>query len=91
MNFNLDINSLMPGLAALLAAVGSKYIHLEFDKDIEDILRCAILRKLIVLSIAYTATKDIYTSIVLTAIFYIFINLIKMLYGKDKIKSYYNK
>lgn len=51
-------------ITTILASVGSKYIHLEYQKEIEDILRCKLGRLAILFSILYVSTKDLQLSII---------------------------
>lgn len=63
-------------ITTLLASVGAKYIHLEYEKDIESILHSDMGRLVIIFSIVYTSTKDWQLSIIISIIFFIMLTLL---------------
>jgi hypothetical protein len=58
----------------LLMNLGSRYISLELSQFHEEILSKPIVRRLLVFTIIFMATRDIKTSLILTAVFIILIS-----------------
>ena len=61
------------GVLMILMNLGSKYVGLELSEFQDEFLSKKIIRRIIVFCIFFVATRDILISIVLTAIFIIFI------------------
>ena len=57
------------GIVMLLLNIGSKYITFKFSKTQEEYLKNSFARELLIFSIIWMATRDIYTSILMTAAF----------------------
>jgi hypothetical protein len=55
----------------LILNIGSKYITFSFSKTQEEFIKNTIAREILVFSIVWMATKDIYVSILMTAAFVI--------------------
>ena len=55
----------------ILLNIGSKFISVQFSKSAEEYLKFAITKQILVFAMAWMATRDIYTSLVLTAVFVI--------------------
>ena len=53
----------------ILLNVGSKFISVQFSKSTEEYLKMSVSKQLLVFSMAWMGTRDIYTSIGLTAAF----------------------
>ena len=53
----------------ILLNVGSKFISIQFSKSTEEYLKMNVTKQLLVFSMAWMGTRDIYTSLGLTAIF----------------------
>tara|TARA_Y100000389_G_scaffold185206_1_gene204402 strand:+ start:770 stop:1216 length:447 start_codon:yes stop_codon:yes gene_type:complete len=64
-------SNLAMGLAMLVLNVGSKYVEINLSKTQEQALRNALGRELLIFAVVFTATRDIVTSILLTAAFVI--------------------
>ena len=62
-------SNLMMGISMLLLNIGSKYVELKLSKTQQEALRNAIGRELLIFAIVFTATRDIVTSLLLTAAF----------------------
>jgi hypothetical protein len=69
----LSINNskLFAGIMMLILNIGSKYITFSFSKTQEEFIKNTIAREILVFSIVWMATKDIYVSILMTAAFVI--------------------
>ena len=66
---SLNDSKYMAGLCMIILNVGSKYITIELSKSQEDYIKNTIGRQLLLFSIAWMGTRDIYTSLILTTIF----------------------
>ena len=53
----------------ILLNVGSKFISIQFSKSSEEYLKMNVTKQLLVFSMAWMGTRDIYTALVLTAVF----------------------
>ena len=61
------------GILMILMNLGSKYVGLELSEFQDEFLSKKLIRRIIVFCIFFIATRDIIISVVLTAIFIIFI------------------
>jgi hypothetical protein len=78
-DFNTLVNSLnqnayFSGIMMILLNIGSKYVVMEISDTQEQFLSNIIVRRLLVFTVFFTATRDIYTSFILSAIFVIFVS-----------------
>ena len=55
----------------IMLNIGSKYITIELSKSQEDYLRNSIGRQLLIFSIAWMGSRDIFMAFVITGIFYV--------------------
>jgi hypothetical protein len=62
------------GVLMILLNIGSKYVQIDLSKTQQDFFKSSIFRQLLIFTVAWSATKDIYASIVLTASFHILTN-----------------
>lgn len=67
----LNGSKLFAGLVMLMLNIGSKYVTLKLSKTQEDFLRASLARELLIFSVVWMGTHDIYMSILLTAAFII--------------------
>jgi hypothetical protein len=65
----LNNSKFFAGIIMILLNVGSKFISIQFSKSTEEYLKMNVTKQLLVFSMAWMGTRDIYTSLVLTAIF----------------------
>jgi hypothetical protein len=49
--------------------IGSKFISVQFSKSTEEYLKMNVTKQILVFSMAWMGTRDIYTALVLTAVF----------------------
>lgn len=70
---NLNESSYFSGIMMLLLNIGSKYVVMEISDSQEQFFSNIIIRRILVFTIFFTATRDIYKSFILTAIFIIFV------------------
>ena len=66
---SLNNSKYFAGLIMILMNVGSKYITFKFSKTQEEYFKNTLARELLIFSIAWMATRDIYISIIITAAF----------------------
>ena len=57
------------GIVMIFLNVGSKFIPIQFSKSTEEYLKRLVTKQLLVFSMAWMGTRDIYTAIILTIIF----------------------
>jgi hypothetical protein len=55
----------------ILLNVGSKFISIQFSKSTEEYLKMTVSKQILVFSMAWMGTRDIYTALGLTAVFVI--------------------
>lgn len=65
----LNNSKFFAGVVMILLNVGSKFIAIQFSKSTEEYLKLNITKQLLVFSMAWMGTRDIYTSLILTAVF----------------------
>jgi hypothetical protein len=68
---NLDNSKLFAGIIMILLNVGSKFIAIQFSKSTEEYLKMNVSKQLLVFSMAWMGTREIYASLMLTAAFVI--------------------
>ena len=66
---NLNNNKFFAGIIMILLNVGSKFITIQFSKSTEEYMKMSICKELLVFSMAWMGTRDIYTALGLTAVF----------------------
>jgi len=57
------------GIIMILLNVGSKFITIQFSKSTEEYMKYTVSKQILVFAMAWMGTRDIYTSLGLTAIF----------------------
>jgi hypothetical protein len=67
----LNNSKFFAGVVMILLNVGSKFIQIQFSKSTEEYLKFSLSKQLLVFSMAWMGTRDIYTALVLTAVFVI--------------------
>jgi uncharacterized membrane protein (DUF485 family) len=96
-SFNVLNNSkLFAGIVMILLNLGSRFIVMELSDTHEEFLNNVVIRRIIVFTVVFTATRDIVTSLILTGVFVI---LVSGLFNEDskycilpkKPKKKYNK
>ena len=65
----LNNSKFFAGIIMILLNVGSKFIAIQFSRSTEEYLKMNITKQILVFAIAWMGTRDIYTSLVLTAVF----------------------
>lgn len=65
----LNDNKFFAGVIMLTMNIGSKYVSIELSKTQENYIKYSLGRQILVFAILWMGTRDIFTSLVLTAIF----------------------
>jgi len=65
----LNNSKFFAGIVMILLNVGSKFIAIQFSKSTEEYLKMNVTKQVLVFSMAWMGTRDIYTSLILTAVF----------------------
>lgn len=65
----LNNSKFFAGIVMILLNVGSKFISIQFSKSTEEYLKLNVTKQLLVFAMAWMGTRDIYTALVLTAVF----------------------
>lgn len=72
--YSLNDSKFFSGLIMLLMNIGSKYITIELSKSQSQYLKGSIARQLLIFSISWMGTRDIFKALALTAFFNILTN-----------------
>ena len=67
----LNSSKFFAGMIMILLNVGSKFISIQFSKSTEEYLKFSLSKQLLVFSMAWMGTRDIYAALMLTAAFVI--------------------
>ena len=68
---SLNNSKLLSGLAMIILNIFSKYVELNISKTQESYIRNAITREILIFTVIFVGTRDIITSLLLTAAFII--------------------
>ena len=70
----INENKYIIGLTMIMLNIGARFIIDELDDDLRKIISNTIVRRVVIFCSFFMATKDLFTSVVLTIIFVILIN-----------------
>ena len=65
----LNQSKYFAGLIMIMLNIGSKFVSVQFSKSAEEYFKMNATKQLLVFSMAWMATRDIYTALVITAVF----------------------
>ena len=65
----LNNSKFFAGVIMILLNIGSKFITIQFSKSTEEYMKYSVTKQLLVFAMAWMGTRDIYTSLGLTAVF----------------------
>jgi len=65
----LNSSKFFAGVIMILLNMGGKLISIQFSRSTEEYMKYSLSKQILVFAMAWMATRDIYTSLVLTAIF----------------------
>jgi hypothetical protein len=68
----LNDNKFFAGIIMLIMNIGSKYITVDLSKSQENYIKYSLGRQLIIFSILWVGTRDIFISLLMTLIFILF-------------------
>lgn len=66
---NVNSSKITIGIAMIMFNLGSKYIIMDISKNQEQFFKNIIIRRLTLFCIFFVATRDVFISLVLTAVF----------------------
>jgi hypothetical protein len=70
MNLNsLNSNKILIGIAMIMFNIGSKYLIIDISKNQEILLKHVVMRRITLFCIFFVATRDVFTSLILTSVF----------------------
>ena len=67
----LNNSKFFAGIIMIMLNIGSKFISVNFSKSTEEYLKYSLSKQILVFAMVWMATRDIYTALVLTAVFVI--------------------
>ena len=70
----INENKYMIGITMIMLNIGARFIIDELDDDLRKLVSNTFVRRVVIFCSFFMATKDLFTAIVLTIIFVIFIN-----------------
>ena len=65
----LNNSKFFAGVVMILLNIGSKFIAVQFSKSTEEYLKLNVTKQLLIFAMAWMGTRDIYTALILTAVF----------------------
>ena len=65
----LNNSKFFAGVVMILLNVGSKFIAIQFSRSTEEYLKLNVTKQILVFAMAWMGTRDIYTALVITAVF----------------------
>jgi hypothetical protein len=65
----LNNSKFFAGIIMILLNIGSKFITIQFSKSTEEYMKYTVTKQILVFAMAWMGTRDIYTSLGLTAVF----------------------
>ena len=71
--YSLNDSKFFAGVVMLIMNIGSKYAVVELSKTQESYLKYTLGRQLLIFSILWVGTRDIFISLILTVVFILFV------------------
>lgn len=66
---SLNSSKFFAGIIMIVLNIGSRFISVKFSKSTEEYIRYGVTKQILVFAMSWMASRDIYTSLALTAIF----------------------
>jgi hypothetical protein len=66
---SLNSSTFFAGIMMICLNIGSRYIQINLDESTESYIKYALTKEILVFTISWMATRNIYTALVLTAVF----------------------
>ena len=73
---SLNSSTFFAGIMMICLNIGSRYIQLNLDESTESYIKYALTKEILVFTISWMATRNIYTALVLTAVFVVLADFI---------------
>ena len=70
---SLNENKYFYAMAMILFNIGARYIEIDLDEDHKKFLSSTVIRRLLIFTMAFVATRDIVASLIITASFVIIV------------------
>jgi hypothetical protein len=70
----LNQSKYFAGIMMIILNLGSKYITLELSENQDELLKNKIIRRFLVFTVVFVATRDIFVSLILTGIFILLVS-----------------
>jgi len=70
---SLNENKYFYAMAMILFNIGARYIEIDLDEDHKKFLSSTVVRRLLIFTMAFVATRDIVASLIITASFVIIV------------------
>jgi hypothetical protein len=71
---DLNTNKYFTGIMMIILNLGSRFLVMELSESQEQMLSNKIIRRFIMFTVVFIATKDIYVSLIITAIFIVLVS-----------------
>jgi len=71
---DLNTNKYFTGIMMIILNLGSRFLVMELSESQEQLLSNKIIRRFVLFTVVFIATKDIYVSLIITAIFIILVS-----------------
>jgi hypothetical protein len=68
-DYYINTNKYLVGLAMIMLNIGSKFISVQFSKSTEEYLKLSVTKQILLFSMAFLGTRCLITSLVLVAVF----------------------
>ncbi len=65
----LNQSKFFAGVVMIMLNIGSKFISVQFSKSAEQYFKLSVTKQILVFAMAWMGTRDIYTALVITAVF----------------------
>jgi hypothetical protein len=73
---SLNSSTFFAGIMMICLNIGSRYIQINLDESTESYIKYALTKEILVFTISWMATRNIYTALVLTAVFVVLADFI---------------
>ena len=65
----LNQSKFFAGVLMIMLNIGSKFVSVQFSKSAEEYFKLSVTKQILVFAMAWMGTRDIYTALVITAVF----------------------
>ena len=71
---DLNTNKYFAGIMMIILNLGSRFLVMELSENQEQLLSNKVIRRFVVFTVVFIATKDIYVSLIITAVFIVLVS-----------------